>query len=141
MCKQSVILYPLSFLILLFLSGCSTFKSPPAIRIGDGNGAPAYVIRVQSSYGDIQQIQVSVKEWQANGVDQPPFEQKMTPFEIPVYEGVYALRLTASAGGAELNVQIIENGQRLDYLQSKEVCVQGKVEGTYALQNCMTGLR
>ncbi len=65
----------------------------------------------------------------------------MTPFEIPVYEGVYALRLTASAGGAELNVQIIENGQRLDYLQSKEVCVQGKVEGTYALQNCMTGLR
>lgn len=127
--------------LLLIGGGCSGSKSLPAAQIGTNGETPAYVIRVQSSYGDLQQIQVLVKEWLVNGTDQRPFDQQMTPFEIPVYQENYKVHLATPGGGAELNIQVIREGERLEYVQSKEVCVEGSTDGMFELQNCMDGLR
>ena len=103
---------------------------------------PAFVLRVHSSNGDIQPINVEVRSWLVEGSDVRAFEKKETPFDILLPAGNVSLHLASRPGGPEIRLQLLQNEQRaLGYLQSREVCVDTTAEGEYALRDCRTGLR
>ena len=127
-------------LISLLSMGCNRSKQAiDVLSISD----PLFVLRVQSSYGDIQEIEVSVQEWSFNGQDVRQFDKKKTPFDIPFAEGDFSVRLTnKNAPGAEIKLQLInEDGRAIGFLQSKDVCVKGFASGGFEMENCMTDLR
>lgn len=130
------------------LAGCSGSKPadmPPVQSIGNietGEAAAVHIVRIQSSSGDIQQVEVSVKEWLKNGQDDRPFDKKKTPFDIQLDPGNYSLQIGSPAGGPEIKVQWLEeeNGA-WGFVQSREVCIKVAGEGGFEVKGCSIGLR
>ena len=106
-----------------------------------GPDQPAFLIRVQSSFGDIQQVEANVASWLIDGVDRRPFDRKVTPFDIPVAAGDFMLQLVSEGPGPRLKIQVLKEGAPVGFLQSKNVCVYGQADGTVEIKNCMVGLR
>ena len=132
--------YSILVLISLLSVGCG--QSKPA-AIASSGGAPAFIVRVQSSYSDIKQVEVAVQEWLFNGQDVRQFDKKETPFDIPFGDGDFSVRLTNQyTAGAEIKLQLINGeGRAVGFLQSKDVCVKGFSGGGFEIENCMTDLR
>ena len=132
----------LILLCVIFAAGCSGTKQAPA---GDGliMESPGFIVRVQSSYGDLQQIEVSVKAWLFDGEDQRPFDKKTTPFDIPITAGDFFVQLQGPQGRPEILLQLlqVDDGKRAGYVQSNEVCVRGIRGGDTELIDCMAGMR
>ena len=132
--------YSILVLISLLSVGCGQSKpaaNEPLVS------SPSFVLRVQSSYSDIQQVEVSVQEWLFNGQDVRQFNKKETPFDIPFGDGDFSVRLTnGNKAGAEIKLQLInKEGRAIGFLQSKDVCVKGFSGGGFEIENCMTDLR
>ena len=129
------------WIVCTLLIGCSgpesTTQSIPSL------GEPAaFLIRVQSSYGDIQQVEVSVKEWSLDSRDVRVFDKKMTPFDIPVAAGEFSVRLACPPGSPKIKLQLIrDDGQMAGYVQSNEVCARVNANGKFEIEECMAGLR
>lgn len=137
-----------SVVCVVLLGGCSRSKPTgmPQVQTNDhlatGEDLPAYIIRVQSSNGDIQQVEANVKEWLYNGKDQHQFEKRMTPFDIPFGPGSFAVRIGSPGGGPELKVQLLKEGnKRAGFIQAREVCINGDGAGGFEVKGCGTGLR
>ncbi len=136
----------LFILVFFCLAGCSrTQPQSVAPVVGDEQALndvqPAYIVRVQSSYGDIQQIEVNVKEWVFDGEDQRQFDKKKTPFDIPIAPGKFSLRLQYNNPGAEIKLQLLNpDGILKSIIQSKEVCVFGDDSGV-EVRGCMNSMR
>ncbi len=121
------------------VAGCAGTKSDQIARV---DGTPAYIVRVQSSYSDIQQVDITVEEWLFNGEDVRAFDRRSTPFDIPLAEGTFSIRLSAPPGKPEIKMQLLDgqDGMLIDYVQSTEVCAAYQ-EGNLEVWECMSGLR
>ena len=134
--------FTLFFLCTILVASCSGTKPPP-LPPTLTTEPPAFVVRVQSSYGDLQQVEVSVKQWLINGEDQRQFDKKTTPFDIPVAAGEFFLHLRGPQGAPKIMMQLLkgESGMMVSYVQSSEVCARSNTSGGFELQDCMVGMR
>ena len=140
-----------STLCFVLIVGCS--RSKPADTLLDrtnGNTSgqsrqtvlPVYIVRVQSSNGDIQQVEATIKQWMYNGQDVRGFDKKMTPFDIPFGTGSFAVRIGSPVGGPQLRVQLLkEDGRKAGFVQSREVCISGDGTDGFEIKGCGSGLR
>ncbi len=139
------IVYERQVVILLFLFGCMAGCSrtqPSVHQVVVPEGPPAFIVRVQSSYGDLQQVNVSVEEWLFNGSDEKQFEKKETPFDIPVAAGDFSIRLEAPQGKPNIKLQLLKGEYRMvGFVQSNCVQLWGNIDGESGVANCMDTLR
>ncbi len=146
---KNELLQVLTGCILCFalFSGCVRSKPADTLQVQSvntvtGGALPDYIIRVQSSNGDIQQVEATVKELLYNGNDHRAFDKKMTPFDIPLGPGDFAVRLGSPLGGPELRVQLLKEGNRsAGFIQAREVCMSGDGAGGFEVKGCASGLR
>lgn len=119
--------------------GCA---KPSTVLRAPGSTTSGAVVRVQSSYGDLQQAEVMVLRWIENGQSNPPLERRMTPFDIPVNGNTLELQLSSPDKGPSLKVLYIDaSGQMKNYVQSTRVCIASAGQSAVTLRDCKVGLR
>lgn len=129
-------------LFLLMSAGCA---KPPAELWETGNSENGRTVtgpfvRVQSSYGDMVQAEAMVLSWVEEGRREPPFERRMTPFDIPISGQAMEIQFRSPNKGPSLKVLYVDaSGKMVDYVQSTQVCIIAQSEVT--LRDCKVGLR
>lgn len=132
----------IAFTISLIFVACTSSSKAPADYGVENQGPAQFTVRVQSSYGDIEEVKVKVKEWLFDGQDVRVFEERTTPFDIPFAAGDFSVWLLSSQGAPKIRLQLLNaEGERIGYVQSSAVCAQGFADGSFGVKDCMVGLR
>lgn len=127
---------------LLFLLMCAGCANPAPVLWGSEATIDGPFLRVQSSYGDLQQAEVTVLQWKEGGSSEPPFERKMTPFDIPLSSNPLAFQFRSPSKGPSLKIMYVDaSGRMVNYVQSTHVCISSTDLSDVILQDCKAGLR
>ncbi len=132
-----------AFIVFLLLA-CALFMcvgcARPAPVLWSSTTKAGPFVRIQSSYGDMQQAEVTVLRWVENGQNTPPFDRRMTPFDIPMGGTPLEIQFRSTTKGPELKVlHVNATGKMVEYVQSTQVCIV--TDGTtVTLKNCKAGL-
>ncbi len=121
---------------------CAGCAKPAPVLWGAEATIDGPFLRVQSSYGDLQQAEVTVLQWKEGGRSEPPFERKMTPFDIPLNSNPIEFQFRSPSKGPSLKIIYVDaSGRMVNYVQSTHVCFASTDPPDVNLQDCKAGLR
>ena len=134
--SAAILVFVLLLCALFMCVGCT--KPAPVLWSAENGTGP--FLRVQSSYGDMQQVEVRVLRWVENGQDASPFDRRTTPFDIPVGSATLEIQFRGITKGPELKVlHVNAAGKMVAYVQSTQVCIVTDGNAV-TLKNCKAGL-